>query len=108
SRGLPGREDLTRWQFKTCTYLLPPFFVRTLLDPLTSHGPCLLSLSRDIRGTSYEKESGINSTTPDCPHYVAKRKWGNVLLVVRFAHVSRSSGQGRLNQLCSFRVHVAP
>jgi hypothetical protein len=22
-----------RWQFKTCTYLLPPFFVPLLLDP---------------------------------------------------------------------------
>ena len=24
---------MKRWQFKTCTYLLPPFFVRTLPDP---------------------------------------------------------------------------
>src|SRR5882672_7719524 len=30
--------------------------------PYTSHGSCLLSLSRDIRGASYQKESGINST----------------------------------------------
>ena len=27
----------------------------------TSHGSCLLSLSREIRGASYQKESGINS-----------------------------------------------
>ena len=25
---------MKRWQFKTCTYLLPPFFVPLLLDPL--------------------------------------------------------------------------
>jgi hypothetical protein len=30
-------------------------------EPYTSHGSCLLSLSRDIRGASYQKESGINS-----------------------------------------------
>ena len=30
-------------------------------EPYTSHGLCLLSLSRDVRGASYQKESGINS-----------------------------------------------
>jgi len=30
-------------------------------EPYTSHGSCLLSLYRDIRGASYQKESGINS-----------------------------------------------
>jgi hypothetical protein len=30
-------------------------------EPSTSHGACLLSRSRDIRGASYQKESGINS-----------------------------------------------
>src|SRR5712691_3651815 len=34
--------------------------------PYTSHGSCLLSLSRDIRGASYQKESGINSVVPHC------------------------------------------
>ena len=29
--------------------------------PSTSHGSCLLSRSRDLRGASYQKESGINS-----------------------------------------------
>src|SRR5437870_7100760 len=29
--------------------------------PYTSHESCLLSLSRDVRGASYQKESGINS-----------------------------------------------
>jgi hypothetical protein len=30
-------------------------------DPYTSQGACLLALSRDVRGASYRKESGINS-----------------------------------------------
>src|SRR5215831_16989676 len=30
-------------------------------EPYTSHESCLLSLSRDVRGASYQKESGINS-----------------------------------------------
>jgi hypothetical protein len=32
-----------------------------LSKPCTSHGSYLLSLERDIRGASYQKESGINS-----------------------------------------------
>jgi hypothetical protein len=31
-------------------------------EPYTGHGWCLLSLYRDIRGASYQKESGINSS----------------------------------------------
>src|SRR5215813_7681283 len=30
-------------------------------EPYTSHGSCLLSLSREIRSASYQNESGINS-----------------------------------------------
>src|SRR6266849_10845863 len=32
-------------------------------EPYTSHESCLLSLSRDVRGASYQKESEINSNT---------------------------------------------
>jgi len=35
-----------------------------LSEPHTSHGSCLLSLSRDIRGVSYQKESGRNAMAP--------------------------------------------
>jgi hypothetical protein len=37
-------------------------------EPSTSHGSCLLSLSRDIRGASYQKESGINSNAYPPPN----------------------------------------
>src|SRR5262249_11443539 len=30
-------------------------------EPYTCHGSCLLSLYCDVRGVSYQKESGINS-----------------------------------------------
>src|SRR5215468_5600002 len=30
-------------------------------EPYTCHGSCLLSLYGDVRGVSYQKESGINS-----------------------------------------------
>jgi hypothetical protein len=30
-------------------------------EPYTSHGSCLLLLYRDVRGASYQKESGIHS-----------------------------------------------
>jgi len=39
--------------------------------PYTSHGSCLLSLSRDIRGASYQKESGINSLDPVSPQWLS-------------------------------------
>src|SRR5215510_15485680 len=32
-----------------------------LSEPYTCHGSCLLSLYGDVRGASYQKESGINS-----------------------------------------------
>src|SRR5438128_1633436 len=35
-------------------------------EPYTSHGTCLLSLSRDVRGASYHKESEINSNRNSC------------------------------------------
>src|SRR5712691_5280300 len=40
-------------------------------EPYTSHGTCLLSLSRDVRGALYQKESGINSIA--LPSIVAVR-----------------------------------
>src|SRR5262249_20073564 len=59
--------------------------------------------------------------TPDrLAHLSSFRRWtpgtaapspctcGSVLLAVRFACTSRSSGEGRLNQLGPFHVHVGP
>src|SRR5262245_9277768 len=34
-------------------------------EPYTCHGSCLLSLYGDVRGVSYQKESGINSVEED-------------------------------------------
>src|SRR5262245_40448282 len=34
-------------------------------EPYTCHGSCLLSLYGDVRGASYQKESGINSRVQD-------------------------------------------
>src|SRR5712691_3211836 len=42
--------------------------------PYTSHGSCLLSLSRDIRGASYQKESGINSKEQDRAAYAERQR----------------------------------
>src|SRR5262244_1240718 len=37
-------------------------------EPYTCHGSCLLSLYGDVRGVSYQKESGINSIEADARH----------------------------------------
>lgn len=42
----------------------------------------------------------------DEPRYMVTCKCGGILLAIRFASVSRSRGQGRLNQPCPVQVHI--
>src|SRR6266849_2420381 len=65
-RGLEGRDQLLKL-VKRYTREIQELHRAGLQlgKPYTSHGSCLLSLSCDIRGASYQKESGINSTSYD-------------------------------------------
>ncbi len=62
-RGLEGRDQLLKL-VKRYTREIQELHRAGLQlgKPYTSHGSCLLSLSCDIRGASYQKESGINSS----------------------------------------------
>src|SRR5262249_12146417 len=75
-------------------------------EPQTNHGSYLLSLSRDVRGASYQKESGINSIPLDefrlsPPAWtVAQAAWG--------AGRGNYSGPGRVPLRCPAASHCAP
>jgi len=43
-------------------------------EPYTGHGSCLLSLYGDVRGASYQKESGINSIIEALPPLLDARR----------------------------------
>src|ERR1700756_2071709 len=45
-------------------------------EPYTSHGSCLLSRSCDVRGASYQKESGINSIETVESRQYPEELWG--------------------------------
>src|SRR5438105_1815463 len=65
-RGLEGRDQLLKLGKRHAreTQELQRAGLQ-LGESYTSHGSCLLSRSCDVRGASYQKESGINSTVPD-------------------------------------------
>jgi hypothetical protein len=69
-------------------------------EPYTSHKSCLLSLSRDVTGASYQKESGINSSI-----YARLQSWG-------YGHKSVNHGRGEFARdddgdgLCEVHVNT--
>src|SRR5262244_1642343 len=61
-RGLKGRDQLLKLVQGQAREIQERHRAGLQLGkPYTSHGSCLLLLYRDVRGTSYQKESGINS-----------------------------------------------
>jgi hypothetical protein len=61
--GLEGRDQLLKLVKRHAREIQKLHRTGLQLDePYTSHGSCLLSLYGDVRGASYQKESGINST----------------------------------------------
>src|SRR4029453_3755209 len=61
-RGLEGRDYLLKLvQVRAVEIQKRHRAGLQLGTPYTSHGSCLLLLYRDVRGTSYQKESGIHS-----------------------------------------------
>src|SRR5712691_2766649 len=62
-RGLEGRDQLLKLVKRHAREIQE--LHRTGLqvgEPYTCHGSCLLSLYCDVRGASYHKENGINSS----------------------------------------------
>ena len=89
-----------------------------LREPSTSHRSGLLSLSRDVRGASYQKESGINSPkfqplSPGAsPAGRATRPAGPNVVALRSSPVTRlsrrrSDGSGDQATHCSTQVRAA-
>src|SRR3989442_3294969 len=65
-RGLEGRDQLLKLVKRHAREIQELRRAGLQLgEPYTSHGSCLLSLYCDVRGASYQKESGINSTLPN-------------------------------------------
>src|SRR3989442_6927124 len=61
-RGLEGRDQLLKLVKRHAREIEELRRAGLQLgEPYTSHGSCLLSLYCDVRGASYQKESGINS-----------------------------------------------
>src|SRR5499433_34439 len=61
-RGLEGRDQLLKLVKRHAREIQELHRTGLQLDePYTSHGSCLLSRYGDVRGASYQKESGINS-----------------------------------------------
>src|SRR6476659_2272078 len=62
-RGLEGRDQLLKLVQRHAREIQERHRAGLQLgESYTSHGSCLLSLYCDVRGASYQKESGINST----------------------------------------------
>src|SRR2546430_16562959 len=67
-RGLEGRDQLLKLVKRHAREIQELHgYGLQLGEPYTCHGSCLLSLYCDVRGASYQKESGINSTFPSVP-----------------------------------------
>src|SRR5437868_9173764 len=64
-------------------------------EPYTCHGSCLLSLYCDVRGASYQKESGINSN--DIQN--AMRDYRNILTHAEGIGYQLQSDQVQIEQL---------
>src|SRR5207244_273084 len=61
-RGLEGRDQLLKLVKRHAREIQELHRTGLQLgEPYTCHGSCLLSLYCDVRGASYQKESGINS-----------------------------------------------
>src|SRR5256886_13150306 len=61
-RGLEGRDQLLKLVKRHAREIQELHRTGLQLgEPYTGHGSCLLSLYCDVRGASYQKESGINS-----------------------------------------------
>src|SRR2546427_3735473 len=61
-RGLEGRDQLRKLVKRHAREIQELHRTGLQLgEPYTCHGSCLLSLYCDVRGASYQKESGINS-----------------------------------------------
>src|SRR5215813_9344565 len=69
-RGLEGRDQLLKLGKRHAREIQELHRAGLQLgEPYTCHGSCLLSRYCDVRGASYQKESGINSTIPPIqPH----------------------------------------
>src|SRR5206468_11157076 len=64
-RGLEGRDQLLKLVKRHAREIQGLHRTGLQLgEPYTCHGSCLLSLYCDVRGASYQKESGINSNHP--------------------------------------------
>src|SRR5437879_5322137 len=62
-RGIEGRDQLLKLVEGQTGEIQELCGARLQLgEPYTCHGLCLLSLYCDVRGASYQKESGINSS----------------------------------------------
>src|SRR5438094_6058720 len=67
-RGLEGRDQLLKLVKRHAREIQELHRTGLQLgEPYTCHGSCLLSLYCDVRGASYQKESGINSYEPRNP-----------------------------------------
>src|SRR2546425_8213485 len=109
-RGLEGRDQLLKLVKRHAREIQELYRAGLQRgEPYTSHGSCLLSLYCDVRGASYHKESGINSTVPDVPSVVvtdvARTEEGATQAGLEALHgglVKRHSGPagGRDVELC--------
>src|SRR4029434_11154492 len=87
-RGLEGRDQLLKLVERQAREIQELHWTGLELgEPSTSHESCLLSLSRDIRGASYQKESGINSMAAD---HQATLVIGRKRLGVQIAEIGRA------------------
>src|SRR5262249_2157949 len=59
-------------------------------EPYTCHGSCLLSLYGDERGTSYQKESGINSAVGSQLHTLVGRQGTGLIAAASTAGIGTS------------------
>src|SRR5712691_9471243 len=93
-RGLEGRDQLLKLVKRHAREIQE--LHRTGLqvgEPYTCHGSCLLSLYCDVRGASYQKENGINSTQNP---YV-----GFLLLGTEFfPSILRGIQRGSISRIC--------
>src|SRR5947199_6568234 len=93
-RGLEGRDQLLKLVKRHAREIQELHRTGLQLgEPYTCHGSCLLSLYCDVRGASYQKESGINSI-------------GQIDVLLRHTHVGTGQHRRRerLTQLEELRA----